>query len=40
MGEQVEMMLEGILCECCGQYMDDDKDYPHKCQDCLIEGQK
>lgn len=34
MGEITEMMLEGILCQECGVYMDDDDDFPHSCEDC------
>jgi hypothetical protein len=36
MGEIVEMILEGILCELCGGYIDDNYGgYPRKCSDCL-----
>lgn len=33
MGEMAEMMLEGILCEACGVYIDDDGDegFPRYC---------
>lgn len=34
MGEIAEMILEGILCEICGCYMEDDKEYPHSCPAC------
>jgi predicted Zn-ribbon and HTH transcriptional regulator len=34
MGEVVEMILEGILCEQCGQYIGRSIGYPQKCNDC------
>jgi len=36
MSEITEMILEGILCEICGVYLDDreEKPHPHKCEDC------
>lgn len=41
MGEVSEMVLDGILCEVCGVYIDDDKDpgHPRKCEDCEGEGE-
>lgn len=40
MGEITEMVLEGLLCEQCGQYMDDDLDCPHICTDCEKENNQ
>jgi predicted Zn-ribbon and HTH transcriptional regulator len=34
MGELTEMILEGILCEKCGQYIGQPIGYPQKCKDC------
>lgn len=36
MGEIAEMMIEGILCQFCGVYMDDGEapGYPRSCTDC------
>lgn len=36
MGQITEMILEGILCQCCGVYMDCDEapGYPVTCEDC------
>ena len=41
MGEITEMILEGILCEICGTYLEDheEKPYPHSCYDCESEGE-
>ena len=43
MGEIVDMMLDGTLCECCGSVMDDinsgveSPGYPRLCWDCARE---
>jgi hypothetical protein len=35
MGDIVEMMLEGILCQECGGYIDDDENgFPRTCEFC------
>lgn len=35
MGEILEMMLEGILCEQCGALIDgEETGYPRLCEDC------
>jgi hypothetical protein len=36
MGEISEMILEGLLCEVCGVYLQDyeEKPFPHLCLDC------
>lgn len=36
MGDVVEMILDGILCEVCGGYIEDDETpgHPRKCEDC------
>lgn len=42
MGEVTEMILEGMLCEICGAFLNDsdDKPYPHKCKQCEKKGMK
>jgi rubrerythrin len=37
MGEYADMILDGEMCEWCGNIMDDDDDYPHLCPECLRE---
>lgn len=36
MGEMAEMMLSGIMCQCCGVYLDVDEEcgFPMSCDDC------
>ncbi|WP_281281436.1 hypothetical protein [Paenibacillus dokdonensis] len=36
MGEVAEMILNGLLCEVCGCYIDDMEEpgYPRTCEDC------
>lgn len=35
MGEIAEMMLDGDMCECCGEMMSESGDgYPRKCAGC------
>lgn len=35
MGEIAEMIIEGILCEECGVFIDEDyAGFPRKCEDC------
>lgn len=34
MGDIADMMIEGILCEGCGEYMGDAVGYPRCCPDC------
>lgn len=36
MGENTEMILNGLLCQVCGTYMDDYEEpgYPRTCNDC------
>jgi hypothetical protein len=35
MGEIAEMILEGILCQVCGEYIDDEPcGYPRTCEEC------
>lgn len=33
-GEIAEMMLDGTLCEGCGEYMGGDAGYPRRCAGC------
>ena len=33
MGEIAEMMLDGTLCECCGEYIGSDAGYPQYCSE-------
>lgn len=38
MGEIVSMILNGLLCEKCGSYVDgEEPGYPRKCYDCQKE---
>lgn len=40
MGEIAEMMLEGLLCQCCGSLIDmEEPGYPRSCEDCVAEGE-
>lgn len=34
MGEIADMMLDGTLCECCGDYIGRDSKYPMRCSAC------
>ena len=35
MGDIADMILEGILCQCCGLYLEDsDGPFPQYCEDC------
>lgn len=35
MGEVAEMIIEGILCESCGVYIEDPSGgFPRKCEEC------
>ena len=40
MGEIAEMMLEGTLCQTCGEFMDDNdaNGYPRSCGGCVAVG--
>lgn len=38
MGEYAEMMLDGTLCESCGDYIGADNDCPAQCRACVIEA--
>ena len=41
MGDITEMMLEGILCQSCGDHLDDsDGDFPQSCADCKKEEKE
>lgn len=38
MGEAAEMILEGILCQSCGGFIDgEETGYPRDCEDCEVE---
>ena len=37
MGEYADMILDGEMCEGCGNILQDDLPYPHLCEDCLKE---
>lgn len=36
MGEAAEMMINGLLCQGCGSYVEDHEEpgYPRYCEDC------
>ena len=42
MGEIADMMLEGVLCELCGEYIDDDMEagFPRLCAGCKLSEEK
>ena len=41
MGEIAEMILDGILCQVCGTYIDDeDEGFPRTCSDCQKEEKR
>ncbi len=41
MGDIADAMLNGEMCEQCGEYIDDGNDggYPRKCAGCSLEDQ-
>lgn len=39
-GEVAEMMLTGIMCQQCGEYMGDEVGYPRTCRDCARSMRK
>lgn len=40
MGEVVEMMEEGLLCECCGVYLENSKgEFFHACAACAEDDE-
>lgn len=34
MGEIAEMMLDGTLCQCCGEFLGAEDGYPQSCRAC------
>lgn len=41
MGEISEMILDGLLCEVCGSYIDGESPgYPRTCELCKEEGEE
>lgn len=40
MGEIADMMLEGVLCERCGEYIGDGVGHPRLCNACELEDKK
>lgn len=40
MGDVADMMLDGTLCEGCGEYLGSDNGYPTYCGDCAKENKK
>lgn len=41
MGEHAEMVLEGIFCETCGDFLDaDPAGHPEQCDDCFEEEMR
>lgn len=39
-GEIAEMMLDGTLCSCCGEYLGEDGGYPMMCAGCRRESRE
>lgn len=40
MGEIADMMLEGILCQCCGTYLGEGDGFPLHCAGCKPDTPK
>lgn len=42
MGEIADMMVNGFMCQSCGQFMPDGEEpgYPRDCQDCKNEDRR
>lgn len=41
MGDMTEMILDGLLCESCGVYIDGEAPgYPRLCEDCEAENEE
>ena len=40
MGEISEMILDGTLCEQCGEYIGDEVGFPRSCYSCGGEGEE
>ena len=38
MGEIAEMMLDGTMCECCGEFIDTGSGFPTRCTGCGGDG--
>ena len=36
MGDIADMMLDGVLCECCGVYMGNGDGVPQRCEACAV----
>jgi len=39
MGETVDMILDGILCEGCGEFLGEAVGYPRRCPGCSDDGE-
>ncbi len=37
MGDIADLIIEGTLCECCGEWIGDAVGYPRKCPYCISE---
>ena len=40
MGEITDMILEGILCQVCGTYLEESEGCPTTCADCLDDEEE
>jgi len=40
MGEIADMMLDGTLCEGCGEYLGTDNGFPTRCNACLGDNEE
>jgi hypothetical protein len=40
MGEIAEAMLDGTMCQCCGEYLGTDAGYPITCAGCKAEERR
>jgi len=40
MGDIADAMLDGVLCEWCGEFLGEGKGYPGKCQSCQLKEER
>lgn len=38
MGDYADDVLEGVYCQYCGEYLDEDVGYPRTCHACIEDG--
>lgn len=40
MGDIADMMIDGMMCETCGEYLGEGEGYPTQCASCKEENQE